>query len=250
PLPGELHDRLTALAAACGVPLRTVLLAAHLRTMALLGGGDAVTTGVVHNGRAEETDGDKVVGVFLNTLPLSLTVTGLSWRGLVGHVAAAEAELHAHRRFPLAEIQHLSGGGPLFETFFNYTHFHVEQDGPSDGAFTVLEETGEAGTDFAFGAEFSRSPDGALLELGLRFDAAQFSEEQMASAHASYKAALCDLAEAPDRDCTAADLLPEAEHRRYAGWNRTAVDYPRPHVLTRLIDEQRDRTPDAPAVRF
>ncbi|MFB6579792.1 amino acid adenylation domain-containing protein [Streptomyces sp. NPDC056402] len=250
PLPQGLHARLTALAAECGVPLRTVLLAAHLRAMALLGGGDAVTTGVVHNGRAEETDGDKVVGVFLNTLPLSADVTGLSWRGLVAHVAELEAELHAHRRFPLAEIQRLSGGGPLFETFFNYTHFHVEQDGAAGGAFTVLEETGEAGTDFAFGAEFSRSPDGSLLELGLRFDAAQFSEAQMESAHASYTAALCDLAEAPDRDCTAADLLPEVEHRRYAEWNRTVVDYPQPHVLTRLIDAQRDRTPDAPAVRF
>ncbi|MFF2790683.1 amino acid adenylation domain-containing protein [Streptomyces sp. NPDC058049] len=250
PLPEGLHDRLTALAAECGVPLRTVLLAAHLRALALLGGGDAVTTGVVHNGRAEETDGDKVVGVFLNTLPLSVSVTGLSWRGLVAHVAAVEADLHAYRRFPLAEIQRLSGGAPLFETFFNYTHFHVERDGSADGAFTVLEETGEAGTDFAFGAEFSRSPDGSLLELGLRFDAAQFSEEQMESAHASYTAALRDLAEAPDRDCTAADLLPAAEHRRYAAWNRTDADYPQPHVLTRLIDAQRDRTPDAPAVRF
>ncbi|MGZ9934627.1 amino acid adenylation domain-containing protein [Streptomyces sp. NC-S4] len=250
PLPDGLHARLTALAAECGVPLRTVLLAAHLRALALLGGGDAVTTGVVHNGRTEETDGDKVVGVFLNTLPLSAGVTGLSWRGLVAHVAGLEADLHAYRRFPLAEIQRLSGGGPLFETFFNYTHFHVERDGSAGGAFTVLEETGEAGTDFAFGAEFSRSPDGSLLELGLRFDAAQFSEEQMESAHASYTAALSDLAEAPDRDCTAADLLPESEHRRYAEWNRTAVDYPQPHVLTRLIDAQRDRTPNAPAVRF
>ncbi|MCX4775408.1 amino acid adenylation domain-containing protein [Streptomyces sp. NBC_01264] len=250
PLPQGLHARLTTLAAECGVPLRTVLLAAHLRVMALLGGGDAVTTGVVHNGRAEETDGDKVVGAFLNTLPLSVEVTGTPWHGLVAHVAELEAELHAYRRFPLAEIQRLSGGGPLFETFFNYTHFHVEQDGPTGGTFTVLEETGEAGTDVAFGAEFSRSPDGSLLELGLRFDAAQFSEEQMESAHASYRAALRDLSEAPDRDCTAADLLPETEHRRYAEWNRTAVPYPRPHVLTRLIDEQIERTPDASAVRF
>ncbi|MFJ9338728.1 amino acid adenylation domain-containing protein [Streptomyces sp. NPDC101733] len=250
PLPEGLHARLAALAAECGVPLRTVLLAAHLRVTALLGGTDEVTTGVVHNGRTEETDGDKVVGAFLNTLPLRVAVTGLSWRALVAHVADLEAELHAHRRFPLAEIQRLSGGGPLFETFFNYTHFHVERDGPPDGAFTVLEETGEAGTDFAFGAEFSRSPDGALLELGLRFDAAQFSTGQMETAHASYTAALGDLAETPDRDCTAADLLPEAEHRRYAEWNRTDVDYPQDHVLTRLIDARRDRTPDAPAVRF
>ncbi|WP_448698845.1 hypothetical protein, partial [Streptomyces avidinii] len=47
PLPEGLHARLAALAAECGVPLRAVLLAAHLRVMALLGGGDKVATGVV-----------------------------------------------------------------------------------------------------------------------------------------------------------------------------------------------------------
>ncbi|WP_327169291.1 non-ribosomal peptide synthetase [Streptomyces subrutilus] len=250
PLPEDLHARLTALAAACGTSLRTVLLAAHLRVTALLAGADEVTTGVVHNGRTEETDGDRVVGAFLNTLPFRVDTAGLSWRALVARAAALEAEVHAHRRFPLAEIQRLSGGSPLFETFFNYTHFHVEHDGAAEGAFTVLEETGEAGTDFAFGAEFSRTPDGSLLELGLRYDAAQFTAEQIGAAHASYTAALRDLAEAPDRDCGAADLLSEAEHRRYADWNDTAAAYPRPHVLTALVDEQRDRTPDAPAVRF
>ncbi|MYU61862.1 amino acid adenylation domain-containing protein, partial [Streptomyces sp. SID69] len=250
PLPADLHERLTARAAELGVPLRTVLLATHVRVMALMGGGDEITTGVVHNGRAEEPDGDKVVGVFLNTLPFRVALTAGSWREFVRRVADLEVPVHEHRRYPLAEIVRAGGGTAPFETFFNYTHFHVEQDGPADGAFTVLEETGEADTDFAFGAEFSRSPDGRLLELGLRYDAARFPAERMAAVHASYTAALRALADTPDQDCLAADLLPAADRRRYAEWNSTEKAYEEPHVLTELIERQVRVSPEAAAVRF
>ncbi|OIK26863.1 non-ribosomal peptide synthetase [Streptomyces malaysiense] len=250
PLPAGLHERLTARAAEQGVPLRTVLLAAHVRIMALMGGADEVTTGVVHNGRTEEPDGDKVVGVFLNTLPFRCVLTAESWREFVRRVADLEVPVHEHRRFPLAEIVRAGGGSAPFDTFFNYTHFHVEREGPADGAFTVLEEIGEADTDFAFGAEFSRSPDGRLLELGLRYDAARFPAERMAAVHASYRAALRALADAPDQDCLTADLLPEADHRRYAEWNSTRKRYEHPHVLTELIERQVRVSPDAAAVRF
>ncbi|MDQ0937488.1 amino acid adenylation domain-containing protein [Streptomyces turgidiscabies] len=248
-LPAGLHERLSALAADLGVPLRTVLLAAHARVMALLG-GDEITTGVVLNGRTEEADGDKVVGAFLNTLPFRLTLARESWRELVRRVADLDLRVHEHRRYPLAEVVRGNAGAAPFETFFNYTHFHVERGRPSGEAFTVLEETGEAATDVAFGAEFSRTPDGRLLELGLRYDAARFTAERIAAVHVSYTAALRALADAPDDDCFVADLVPAEDRRRHAAWNDTAKHYEAPHTLTELIGRQIRRTPDATAVRF
>ncbi|MEU0677220.1 amino acid adenylation domain-containing protein [Streptomyces sp. NPDC006172] len=250
PLPAGLHERLAALAAELGVPLRIVLLAAHARVMALMGGGDEITTGVVLNGRTEEPDGDKVVGAFLNTLPFRLALVPESWRDLVRRVAELDLRVHDHRRYPLAEVVRRNGGAAPFETFFNYTHFHVEQGGPSGETFAVLEETGEAATDVAFGAEFSRTPDGRLLELGLRYDAARFTAERMAAVHASYTAALRALADAPGQDCFAADLVPSQDRRHHATWNDTAKHYEAPHTLTELIDRQVRRTPDATALRF
>ncbi|MFF4734697.1 amino acid adenylation domain-containing protein [Streptomyces sp. NPDC001262] len=250
PLPDGLHPQLAALARESGVPLRTVLLAAHLRVMALLGGTDDVTTGAVFNGRTEETDGDRTVGIFLNTLPFRLTLPDGDGRAFVRAVAEQDLRIQEHRRYPLAEIVRTAGGTALFETFFNFTHFHVEQQGPAAGDFAVLAEDGEAGTDFAFGAEFSVTPDGERLELGLRYDAAQFTEEQIAAAHGYYATALGLLADAPDADFLAADLLSEAEHRTLAQWNATDAAYDAPHLLHRLIEQQTGATPDAPAVRF
>ncbi|MER7761428.1 amino acid adenylation domain-containing protein [Streptomyces sp. NPDC097619] len=249
PLPEALHGRLTAVAAELGTPLRTLLLAAHLRVMALFGGTDEVTTGVVAGCRVEEPDGDLVIGPFLNTVPLRLDLAAGDWRDLAGRITDLELAAHEHRRFPLAEMLRGNGGAPVFETFFNYTHFHVERALTGPDAFTVREETGEAVTDFPFGAEFSRTPDGRRLELGLRYDAARFTEDRTAEVHAAYEAALTALAADPTRPVHEADLLSEAERARIARSNDTTRAYDRPHTLTALFAEQVLRTPGGTAVR-
>ncbi|MBV9108895.1 MAG: amino acid adenylation domain-containing protein, partial [Gemmatimonadetes bacterium] len=62
----ETAAGLRRVAERAGVPLKTVLLAAHLRVLALLGGGGEVVTGYVTSGRPETGDGERVLGVFLN----------------------------------------------------------------------------------------------------------------------------------------------------------------------------------------
>jgi non-ribosomal peptide synthetase component F len=119
---GALALSLEQLARSMGVPLKTLLLAAHLRTLALATGQERITTGLVTNGRPEAEDGERLLGLFLNTLPVSATLGG-SWRELIDNTAAAERELLPRRRFPLARIQQMAGGQGLFETAFNYKPF-------------------------------------------------------------------------------------------------------------------------------
>ncbi|MFZ1660558.1 MAG: amino acid adenylation domain-containing protein, partial [Paracoccaceae bacterium] len=100
----ELQTRLRDLAARLGLPLRSILLAAHLRVLALWGGTQDVTSGLVCHIRTEAPDSDKVLGLFLNTLPLRLHIQPESWRGLIKRVFEAELGLLAHRFYPLAQI--------------------------------------------------------------------------------------------------------------------------------------------------
>jgi aryl carrier-like protein len=126
-IPPEISEGLKQLANWAGVPLKSVLLAAHLRVLSLLCGQSDVLTGLVANGRPEETDGERICGLFLNTLPFRLQLSGGTWIDLVQQVFEAERELLPYRRYPLAEIQRNLGGQPLFETAFNYVNFHVYQ---------------------------------------------------------------------------------------------------------------------------
>ncbi|RSS95307.1 non-ribosomal peptide synthetase [Streptomyces sp. WAC05292] len=249
-LPDAVLEGLTALARELGVPLRTVLLAAHLRVMGLLTGTDDPVTGAVYNGRGEEADGDLALGVFLNTLPVRGRLAGGSWSDLVRGTAALDLEILRHRRYPLAEIIRCTGVSEPFESFFNYTHFHVERQLDGQSEVEVLDARGVAHTNFPFGAEFYRDAVHGGLGLGLRWDAARFDAAQIELFHGHYAAALTAMATDPEGRYETADLLSAQEHRLFAEWNGTARHYDRTHVLHALVEEQARRTPDAPAVRF
>ena len=105
--------------------VKSALLAVHLKALSVLTGRADVTTGVVFNGRPETSGGESLVGLFLNTLPFRLRLGGESWRDLLVSAFRLEQAMVPHRRFPMPEIKRAHGGQDLFETLFNYTHFHV-----------------------------------------------------------------------------------------------------------------------------
>ncbi|MFI6326654.1 condensation domain-containing protein, partial [Nonomuraea sp. NPDC050556] len=124
-LPHELVVRTRALAAQSGVPWRTVLLAACFHTMLIVTGEPDVTVGMVSHGRSERAGGDRTLGLFLNTLPLTQHLAGGTWRELIAQTHASEIAAFTHRRFPLAEMIRMRGGDRLFHTAFNFTDFHA-----------------------------------------------------------------------------------------------------------------------------
>src|SRR5262249_23298478 len=67
PIPYELSEDLKRLARRAAVPIKSVLLAAHLKVMSLLSGNADVLTGLTSHGRPEELDGEQARGLFLNT---------------------------------------------------------------------------------------------------------------------------------------------------------------------------------------
>src|SRR5205823_13399108 len=128
------EEELREAAGRMGAPTKTVLLAVHLKALSLLTGSSDVTTAVVLNGRPEVEDGDRVLGLFLNMVPLRMKVKSGSWRELVRATRAVEQEVNGHRRYPMLDLkQKYAGGGPLLETAFMYTHFHVYQQLPQTG---------------------------------------------------------------------------------------------------------------------
>ncbi|CAG0993703.1 partial microcystin synthetase protein McyA, partial [Anaerolineae bacterium] len=221
-LPVEVSTNLRRLAQSAGVPLKSVLLAAHLWVLSRLGNQDDVLTGLVSHGRPEEADGERVLGLFLNTLPFRLKLSGGTWHDLVRETYRVEQDMLPFRLYPLAEIQKLRGGQPLFETAFNFIHFHVYQ---SLGEFAAVQQLGGRlyeETNFTLLANFSQDVHSPQVHLTLMYDNTILSVAQVAALGGYYARTLTAMAEHPHQPYTAAALLSTAERQQLVTtWNAT-----------------------------
>jgi amino acid adenylation domain-containing protein len=190
----DQSDALAARARRSSLPLKSLLLAAHLRVLAAATGGLEVATGVVVHGRPERRDGERAVGLFLNTLPLCLRIGDLSWPDLARAALAFERDSYPYRRLPLAEIQRLTGGGELIESVYNYVNFHVYGDSPVVAGLEVVEATFFERTNFPWAANFQREPGGNALGLELHYDAGRIDADQAEAWGDLYRRALEALA--------------------------------------------------------
>ncbi|HEX8616352.1 MAG TPA: amino acid adenylation domain-containing protein, partial [Thermoanaerobaculia bacterium] len=174
----DVSRAVKTLADDAGVPLRSVLLAAHVRALAHITGQRDVVTGLVTNGRPEAEGGERVLGLFLNTIPFRARLGGGSWLELVRETFRTEQQLHPHRRVPLSEIQKAAGGKPLFETDFNFVHFHVFEQTAGIEGFESLGASGFEETNFTLAVNFSWWGNPGRLGGALDYDASLLTEEQ------------------------------------------------------------------------
>ena len=248
-LPAGLAEGAARVAREAGTPLKSVLLAAHLRVAAMLGGGAEALTGLVSNGRPEGSDGERVLGLFLNTLPFGAALRGGSWLELVRETFAAEREVLPFRRFPLAEMQRLLGGEALFDTAFNFVNFHVLDGAPSPGPLRVTEVRGWGSNSVPCMVIFSAG--GGRMELAVQYDRAAVPDELADRVWEWHRAALQAMADAPLSRYEAGGLLAPAERERVLReWNATDRPYPAGECVHDLFAAQALRTPDAVAVSW
>jgi amino acid adenylation domain-containing protein/non-ribosomal peptide synthase protein (TIGR01720 family) len=162
-----------------GVPLRTVLLALHLHIISIFSGEEEIVTGLVSNGRPDTTDSDRVLGLFLNTLPLRMKLPHGSWVELVKKTWQAEQAIMPNRRFPLAELQRLNSNLPLYETSFNFIHFHVYQGLLNWRDIELLQSKSFEETNIPFAVTWNQEVGTANISLNITYNHSEFTQEQV-----------------------------------------------------------------------
>jgi amino acid adenylation domain-containing protein len=106
-VPGDLLPALRQRAAELGVPLSSVLLAAHAKVLAALCGESEVVTGYL-------------AGIRSVPLPCRLEIAPGSWREVLRQAHRTEWELLAHQDFPVGDLAgELGLAGPVFEIVFD-----------------------------------------------------------------------------------------------------------------------------------
>ncbi|MBW4647068.1 MAG: amino acid adenylation domain-containing protein [Goleter apudmare HA4340-LM2] len=250
-LSAEVSQKLQRLSQSESLPLKSILLAAHMRVLSFLNGQPDIITGLVSNGRLEEADGERVLGLFLNTLPLRVLLTGGTWIELVRSILAAEQELLPFRRYPLAELQRLLGNQPLFETAFNFVHFHVYQGVLQVEGMQLLDTKFFGATNFNFVADFGLVPASSQITLHLSYKTTEFSAEQIQTIGDYYLRTLVAIASQPTERYEYHSLLSAHEkHQLLAEWNNTQTQYPHDQCIHQLFEAQVERSPDAIAAIY
>ncbi|WP_221643002.1 non-ribosomal peptide synthetase, partial [Nostoc sp. 2RC] len=254
PISPELSEKLQKLARLAEVPLKNVLLAAHIRVMSLLSGESDILTGLESNGRLEEVDGEKTLGIHLNTVPLRLQLMGGTWLELVQQVFAAERELLPFRRYPYADLHQLVGRQalqPLVETVFNYTNFHVYESLQSLKGLEVLGARGFGETHFTLRSEFNLNHASNCIQLDLECDLTQISHAQLETIGSHFRETLTAMSLQPLARYESQCLLGDRQRQMLLGeWNNTATKYTQDCCIHQHFEAMAAQNPDAIAIAF
>jgi amino acid adenylation domain-containing protein len=250
PVSAELSDELKRMALTNAVPLKNILMAAHMVVMSAYGGHADTLTYTVGNGRPESADGSTAIGLFVNSLALRVPTGGGTWRDLITAGLESERASMPYRRLPMAELKRHQGSEPLAETLFFFTNYHV---------FSVLDRWTARGvshvaTDlygestFPFCAINRLDRQTGRLEIRLEYDGLQFSAELMDGIRECYAQVLGAMAADPDGRYDARSFAPAADlaQLREACWGAAAQ--PPRRCLHELVEQQARIRPDAAAL--
>jgi amino acid adenylation domain-containing protein len=251
-----LEARLRARARGLGVSAASVCHVAWGQVLARVTGRGDVVFGTVLFGRMQGGEGsDRVMGPFVNTLPVRVRVGAQGAEAGVRAMHGQLADLLRHEHASLALAQRCSAveaPTPLFTSLLNYRH----NAGAGKARSLRAESLGgmlplRTETHTNYPVELSVDDWGEALGLMAHVPATVGAARVCALMHRALEALVDALEAAPERGLGMLDVLPEAERRMMVEeWNRTDAPYPADSVIHELFQAQVERTPDAVAVVF
>uniref|UniRef100_UPI001145E1F9 amino acid adenylation domain-containing protein n=1 Tax=Xenorhabdus kozodoii TaxID=351676 RepID=UPI001145E1F9 len=236
-----------------GVSPSVLFHIAWAQVLAQTSGHDDVVFGSVLLGRLQGGAGaDRILGMFINTLPLRLSLGGRTVQTIVQETYQNLTALLEHEQAPLVLAQQCSGVGqsiPLFSTLLNYRH----SPSGKENADTIWTEmrliTAEERTNYPITLSVDDLGDGFQLT------ALTIAEIAPARINTYLATAIRGLVEAlthnPQQDIRDIPILPAAERQQLLGdFNATQADFPQDALIHHLFEMQAAQHPDSLAAVF
>jgi amino acid adenylation domain-containing protein/non-ribosomal peptide synthase protein (TIGR01720 family) len=250
PLPDAVVVGLRELAGTAGVPQKSVFLAAHVWIVGRIRGTRDVVTGLVTNGRPEALDADRVLGMFLNTVPLRTSLAGGSWVDLARNVFETERAILPFRRYPLPDIQREANSTEFFNTSFNYTNFYVLAEAQQATGMKLESAWFSDETSIPLAVDIDQGSLRDTIRLRVQRDPAVLNKPQLRAIVDLYLRVLSAMANAPAGRYDTADLLSPGERQQILHeWNDTTlVAHLEAELVHEVFEQWAALTPDAPAL--
>ena len=239
------------------VTLNTLVQAAWILLLQRYTGQAAVTVGVTTAGRpAELADAERILGLFINTLPLTAAPPA---NGPAGEwLRALQADNLAMREYehtPLVEVQRWArhGGQALFDTLIVFENFPMDEAllaaAPGGLRFGAIGGQDDTHYPLTITAVVTGGASPAL-RLHYSYDATRFSASQVAAFAAQTAHLLNALADNPGLACGALPLLADDAQASLLTAGENAQRYPSEEPVHRLIERQARLRPQAPALVY
>ncbi|WXG19664.1 non-ribosomal peptide synthase/polyketide synthase [Xenorhabdus griffiniae] len=225
---------------------------AWAQVLAQTSGRDDVVFGSVLLGRLQGNAGaDRILGMFINTLPIRISLGGRTVQEIVQDTYHNLTTLLGHEQAPLALAQRCSGVAqplPLFSALLNYRHSQTDKGDAIDTIWTDMRlVAAEEQTNYPI----TLSVD----DLGDNFQLTALTVTEIAPERitAYLETAINGLIDAlihnPQQLILDVPILPEPERQQLlVGFNPTQVDFPQNALIHQLIEAQALQRPHATAV--
>lgn len=238
--------------------VKNLFYSAYVYTLKVFSGTGDIISGWVTNNRPLVEDGDKILGCFLNTIPIRIHIPdNITYHEYVSLIDRKIREVKAYESVPLFEIAKAIGEkskdrNPIFDTLFNFVNFHVydqikpgESGSQTDDSFS----DGNQNTNTLF--DFEISTTGNELYLLPKYDTSLISGEFVEKFCLYYLNILNKLLNAPEERMSITGIIPEAERVRLVDeFNDTTSDYNRHLTMNQLFEAQVLQNPDHPAISY
>jgi non-ribosomal peptide synthetase component F len=210
-----------------------------------------VVFGSVLLGRLQGSTGtQRILGMFINTLPLRLRLQGVTTKELIVQTQRELVDLLTHEQASLAVAQRCSGivgSAPLFSALFNYRHSAPAPDSQWALARGIQVIAGRERTNYPIAVSVDDLSEGFALTA--QTDRRINPHRITSYLHTAIRSLVNALEQAPRTPALALSILPDSERRRIIdSFNATRILYPRDPTVHELFEDQVLRTPEAIAV--
>ncbi|MBD1229037.1 non-ribosomal peptide synthetase, partial [Xenorhabdus griffiniae] len=254
PLNPTLAKAIRSQARRLGISPSVLFHVAWAQVLAHTSGRDDVVFGSVLLGRLQGGAGaDRILGMFINTLPLRISLDGCSVQDIVQDTYHNLITLLEHEQTPLVLAQRCSGVEqpmPLFSSLLNYRHSSSGETEAVDTIWTGIRTlSAEERTNYPITLSVDDLGNGFQLTTQT---ISEIAPERINTYLATAISGLIDaLVHNPQQRIRDIPILPAAERQQLlTGFNATQVDFPQETLLHQLIEAQVAKTPNATAVVY
>ncbi|MEM9486281.1 MAG: amino acid adenylation domain-containing protein, partial [Cyanobacteria bacterium P01_F01_bin.116] len=248
-LSAQLTEKIQAWARQRRMSLATLIYGVWGILLSRYSGESDVVFGITVSGRDIPLNGiEDMVGLFINTLPLRMTLSsGCSGETVLKQLQQDLQDLQRYSYMPLVEIQRLSGQPQdLFNTLV------VIENYPIDQALRDYQQTLPIQNVIA--SERTNYPltlvmlPGKQLSLNFAYNKNLFTVDTIERLGQHFEILLQAIINDSSATIATLPMVTDAEQQLLTKWNHTAEDYAQETCIHQLFEQQVDKTPDATAV--